>query len=224
MLKAKKKYTKKELKQDQFILATMKAKSFVEENARQITYIAVGIVVVILIAIFYMNLKKSADQDAALLLSTAQEQIRNGEKDNGIASYKEIVEQYDGTAAAGHAAFFLAKFYWEEEDLTQAKTYFKFFIDNHAGKDIMTQAAYAGYADCFFREKDYAEAAKNYEKAANADPNFPLAADYLFSAAQAYKDAGDFKKATSLSQKVIDGSNNPTLKSRAEVLLKSLSL
>ena len=224
MLKAKKKYTKKELKQDQFIMATMKAKSFLEENARLLAYIGAGIVAVILLVVFYINSKKSAEQDAARLLSTAQEQIRNGEKDNGLASFKEIVEQYGSTPAGGHAAFFLGKLYWEDGDSDQAKTYFGSFIDNHAGKNIMTQAAYAGYADCFFKEKNYKEAAQNYEKAANADPDFPLAANYLLSAAQAYKDAGNFAKAKTLSKKIIDDFNNPTLKSRAEVLLESLSL
>lgn len=224
MLKAKKKYTKKELKQDQFVLATMKAKTFVEDHSRQIIYISLGVLAIIFLAIYIMNSRSQAKIDAASLLSTAQEQMRNGEKENAIATFNEIIDQYQGTPAAGHAAFFLGKSYWEEGDLTQAKPYFETFINKYAGKNIMSQAAYAAYADCLLSEKDNEGAAKNYEKAATTDPDFPLSVDYLYSAAQAYSDAGNSAKAKALCQKIIDDYNNPTFKNRAEVLLESLSL
>ncbi len=224
MLKAKKKYTKRELKQDQFVLATMKAKSFFEDHYRQIVYGVLGVVAVAALVWFYLNSQKSAQKEALSLLSTGQEQIRNGDKENGMATFAEIAERYNGTPAAGEAAFFLAKFYWEDNDFTQAKKYFKVVIDDYAGKNIMAQAAYAGYADCLMGEKEYAEAAKNYEKAAIIDPMFPMAADYFYSAAQAYREAGNPQKAKELSDKVIKDYNNPTLKNRAEVLLQSLEL
>lgn len=224
MLKAKKKYTKRELKQDQFVLATMKAKSFLEDHSRQLVYGVLGVIAVVALVWFYLNSQKSAQKEALSLLSTGQEQIRNGDKENGMATFTEIVERYSGTHAAGEAAFFLAKFYWEDNDFTQAKKYFKSVIDDYAGKNIMTQAAYAGYADCLMGEKNYAEAAKHYEKAATTDPMFPMAADYFYSAAQAYREAGNPKKARELSDKVIKDYNNPALKNRAEVLLQSLEL
>ncbi|MCK6621766.1 MAG: tetratricopeptide repeat protein [Calditrichaceae bacterium] len=224
MLKAKKKYTKRELKQDQFVLATMKAKSFLEDHSRQLVYGVLGVIAAAALVWFYLNSQKSAQKEALSLLSTGQEQIRNGDKENGMATFTEIVERYNGTHAAGEAAFFLAKFYWEDNDFTQAKKYFKAVTDGYAGKNIMTQAAYAGYADCLMGEKNYAEAAKNYEKAATIDPMFPMAADYFYSAAQAYREAGNLQKAKELSDKVIKDYNNPALKNRAEVLLQSLEL
>lgn len=224
MLKAKKKYTKRELKQDQFVLATMKAKSFLEDHSRQIVYGVLGVIAVVALVWFYLSSQKSAQKEALSLLSTGQEQIRTGDKENGMATFTEIVERFSGTSAAGQAAFFLAKFYWEDNDFTQAKKYFKVVIDKHAGKNIMTQTAHAGYADCLMVEKNYPEAAKHYEKAATTDPMFPMAADYFYSAAQAYRQAGNPKKARELSDKVIKDYNNPALKNRAEVLLQSLEL
>jgi outer membrane protein assembly factor BamD (BamD/ComL family) len=224
MLKAKKKYSKQELKQDEFILGLMKVKSFFEDNARNIAYIAAGIVAVFVLIMFYVNSKKEAERDAASLLSTAQEQIRNGQRDNAIATFNEIVNQYDGTPAAGNATFYLGRLYWEDSDFVQARHYFEIYIDNYAGKNIMTQAVYAGYADCLVNEKDHLEAARYYEKAAITDTNFPLTVAYFYSAAQAYRDGGDYTKAKSLAQKVIDDYTDPTFKSRAEVLLESLSL
>lgn len=224
MLKAKKKYTKRELKQDQFVLATMKAKSFVEDHSRQIIYISVGILAIILLAMYYVNSKSQAEKEAASILSTAEGQMRSGQQENAAATFNEVIDQYPGTPAAGHAAFFLGKSYWEKGELAQAKPYFEKFINDYAGKNIMTQAAYAAYADCLLSEKDNAGAAKNYEKAANTDPDFPLSVDYLFSAAQAYHDAGNTDKAKALCKKIIDDYSNPTFKSRAELLMESLSL
>jgi outer membrane protein assembly factor BamD (BamD/ComL family) len=224
MLKAKKKYSKQELKQDEFILALMKTKSFLEDNARQISYVAVGILAMIVLIVFYINSKKDAERDAASLLSTAQEQLRFGQRDNAVATFNEVLNQYDGTPAAGNAAFFLGKSYWEDSDFVQAKHYFGIYVEDYADKNIMTQAACAGYADCLVNEKDYLEAAKYYEKAATTDSNFPLTVAYFYSAAQAYRDGGDYAKAKILAKKVIDDYNDPTFKSRAEVLLESLSL
>ncbi len=49
MLKAKKKLSKKELKQDQFVLATLQAKSFVETHSKTITYALLGLVVLVVL-------------------------------------------------------------------------------------------------------------------------------------------------------------------------------
>lgn len=224
MLKAKKKFSKKELKQDKFILTTIKAKEFIENNSRQLTYTAIGVLALIILVYFYYQSKSSAERDASIRLSAAQEQINSGQRENGIAMYREILEQYDGTAAAGYAAFYLGRIFWEDGDYAQAKTYYRQFIDDYAGDNIMSQAALAGYADCLSYEKNYREAANFYEKAARTAPDFPLAVAYLYSAAEAYREAGNIGKAKNLAQKVIDDYENPAFANQAELLLESLTL
>jgi len=45
MLKPKKKITKRELKQDKFVIFTLKAKDYIEENARKLLRIGIGILI-----------------------------------------------------------------------------------------------------------------------------------------------------------------------------------
>ncbi|RMF56457.1 MAG: tetratricopeptide repeat protein [Calditrichaeota bacterium] len=222
MLKAKKKLSKKELKQDQFLLLTAEIKEYVEQHSKQITAGLVALLIIVVAVVMYRNSKQQAELDAAARLSDAQVQFQNGQKDNGIAILTEIVDQYEGTSAAAQSTFLLAKLYWQDEDIDNARIYFKRFIDEYGGDDFLTQAALAGYADCLVYEKNYAEAAKYYEKAAKINPDFPQSVDFLFSAAMAYKDAGDTLKARELAQRVINEFNNPNLKNRAELLLASL--
>ncbi len=222
MLKAKKKYSKRELKQDKFVLFTIKAKEYFDEHSRQFTTGLIVLLVLIVAIVMYRNSKQKAEVNAAIRLTEAQTQFQNGQKDNGIAILSELVEQYEGTSAAGQATFLLAKIYWQDNDIPNAKQYFKKFIDNYSDDNFITQAAFAGYADCLVNEKNYAEAAKYYEKAAKINPDFPQAADFLFSAAMAYKDAGNTEKALELANRVLKDYKNPTLKSRAELLIASL--
>jgi len=223
MLKAKRKLKKKELKQDKFVMATIEAKAFVEENISKILYAVLGVLVIAILAYFYVQSKASAEQTAISLLSRAESELQNNQKENAISIYQEIIDQYDGTNAAGKATYTLAKIYREDNDPVMAKTYFKKYIDDYDGKNIMMQAASAGYADCLFAEKNYDEAAKYYERAANIEPEFPMAMEYLYSAAQAYKEAGNTGKAKALAQKIIDENKNAVIKNNAEILLKSLN-
>ncbi len=224
MLKAKKKYSKKELKQDKFILTTLEAKSYIEEHAKPITYAVIGVLALIIIIVLYINSQESAEMDAANMMSTAQQALQSGQKENGISILSQIVEQYEGTSSAQQATFLLGKLYWENGEIASAKRYFKIYIDEYSANNFMGQAAMAGYADCLSRNGNYQEAAEYYERAANAYPSFPRTVAYLYSAAQAYQEAGNPEKAKSLAQKIINDYDDLQFKNKAEVLLNSLNL
>ena len=224
MLKAKKKYTKKELKQDKFILATVQAKSFVEENATRIMYAVIGVIAVAVLIWFYFDSKETTSQNAQSLLAAAENEFHMGQKDAAIASFSELIDQYAGTSSAAKATFLLARIQLEDNNIEQAKIYYKLFIDDYADGNLMAQGAYAGYADCLVSEKNHLEAAEYYQKAAEVVPDFPQADAYLYSAAHQYKDAGDLDQAKRLAQKLVDESENQNVKNLAEVLLETLSL
>ncbi len=84
MLKAKKKLTKKELKEDKFVLTVFKAKDFLEEHSRQIAYGVLAVVAVVLIVSFYNSSRKKAEEAASVMLTEAQVLLSQGQEDNGI--------------------------------------------------------------------------------------------------------------------------------------------
>lgn len=219
MLKAKRKFSKKELKQDQFVIKTLEAKDYIEDNARTLAMAALGVIVVIFLIYMYMNSRSGAEVEAAAMLSRAQV-----ESSDPVTLYNQIISEYGGTDAAGKATFLLAKFYFEQGDKIQAKQYFKDYLDDYDAKNVMTQAAMAGYGDCLFAEGNNEEAARYYERAANLEPDFPQAVAYLYSAAASYEKAGDMEKARDLAQRILDDFEDQNFKGRAEVLLERTAL
>ncbi len=222
MLKPKKKVkiTKKELKQDKFVIFTLKAKDYIETHTKLITQVSVGILVLIVLITLYVRSKHNANIQANALLGEAQIAQTTGNMQRAEEVLKQLVDEYDGTRAAGDGCFMLAKLYWERNDTTNAKTYFKKYFDDFADDDLLTAAAMAGYADCLMWEKNPAEAAKYYEKAARVSKDNPLTPSYLYSAASAYYDAGNFRKARELAQELVDNYKNSQYKLQAEIIIR----
>lgn len=218
----RKKITRKELKQDKFIIATLKAKDFLQKNSKVVVRSIFGLVIVIAIVIFLIRSKQTANVNAASMLSRAQLMLGGPQQESVADSLKVIVDRYDGTVAAGKATFLLAKIYWEDNDFENAKIYFKKYIDDYVNGTVVSQSALAGYADCMIKEGSYEKAAEYYERAAEVDPKYPETPEFLFSAATAYKEAGKIEKAEKLVEKLLADFNNPQIKNKAEVLLEDL--
>ena len=224
MLKAKKKLSKKELKEDKFVLTVFKAKEYLEAHARQIAYGVAAVLAVILIVSFYNSSRQKAEENASVMLTEAQVLLSQGQEDNGIAKLNDLVDRYEGTEAAGYATFLLAKHYLDKNDTTTAKTFFKKYIDDYGNDKMLLQAAMVGYADCLVMEKNYEEAARYYERAAKLNPDFPEVPAYLFSAAMAYKQAGKADKARKLFEEIVNKYPKSAYKAQSEVFLKYLEM
>lgn len=226
MLKAKKKISKKELKEDQFVMMTMQAQEFLQKNMKEIAMAVVGLLAVVLLGYYMISSSNAAETTAATLLSRAQQQMATGQKEASLAQMSAIVDEYSSSNAAEKACFFLAEQHLTDGNLTEAKTYLNKFISDYSGSGVMTQAAYANLANCQMQEKEFAAAAASYEKAANLDKDFPRAVAYVYSAAVAYREAGNNDKAASLAKSLVDGykdtHNDFQLKERADVLLNAV--
>jgi TolA-binding protein len=218
----RKKITRKELKQDRFITATLKAKDYLEKNSKLVIRSIFGLAIVIIVVVFFVRSKQKANVNAEGMLSRVQFMLGGSQQEAAQDSLKVIVDRYDGTAAAGKATYLLAKIYWEKNDFENAKVYFKKYIDDYFDETVVSQSALAGYADCLLSEKDYEGAAEYYERAAELAPEYPETPEFLFSAATAYKDAGKIEKAEKLLKRVLADFNNPQIKNKAEVLLEDL--
>ncbi len=224
MLKAKKKLTKKELKEDKFVLTVFRAKEFLQEHSKQITYGVLAVVAVVLIVSFYNSSRKKAEEAASVMLTEAQVLLSQGQEDNGIAKLNDLADRYEGTEAAGYATFLLAKHYLDKNEIAKAKELFKKYIDDYGNDKLLLQAAMVGYADCLITEKNYQEAAEYYERAAKLNPDFPEVPAYLFSAAMAYKEAGDTEKSRKLFEEIVTKHEKSPYKLQAEIFLKYLDL
>ncbi len=212
MLKAKKKFTKKEIKQDGLITAYAQATSFYYENKKYISYGITALVVLVIASFVYINNKRGQNEIATTefgkvfsiydkgATDAKQYQIAiDGQPERGIKGLKYIVDNYGGTQTGELARFYLASAYYSLGKYDEA---LKQFDDFSGGSDFLKASAYAGVAGCYEAKGEYGKAASAYEKAAKvySDPlNTP---EYLSSAARCYGRSGDKNKAVSLLKKV----------------------
>jgi predicted negative regulator of RcsB-dependent stress response len=224
MLKPKKKYSKKELKQDKFVLATLKTKDFLEKNSKLIFRSIIAFLLIVIVTIFWIRSKEAANMEAAVMLAQIQMAQASAQKNVVKDSLTFLINNYDGTASAGQASYMLGRLYWEEDDTENAKIYLKKYIDDYLDDTIISQTALSSYADCLMIDKNYREAAKYYEKAAKMNSDFPETASFLYSAAAAYKEAGELDKAEKLLNKLLNDYAGTSLKSQAELLLEFVKL
>jgi TolA-binding protein len=185
-------------------------------------YAGVAVVVVIFLVSFFIRSKKQANVAANELLGKASFAFGQGNESSGETQLKELIQNYDGVTAAGQGCFLLAKYYWQKDDFTNAKIYFKQYLDDYAEDPLLTSGAHAGYADCLYNEGNLEQAARYYESAARIDKNLPLAPSYLFSAAKCFMELNNLPKAKNLAAEIIENYENSEYKSRAEILLNMI--
>lgn len=219
MLKPYKKISKRELKEDKFVTLTIQVKEYLEKNGKMLMYAGLAVVVIIFLVSFFIRSKKQANVTANELLGKASFSFSQGNESGGETQLKELIQNYDGVTAAGQGCYLLAKYYWQKDDFTNAKIYFKQYLDDYAEDPLLSSGAHAGFADCLYQEGNLEEAARHYENAARVDKNLPMAPSYLFSAAKCFIELNDLAKAKGLAAEIIENYEDSEYKSRAEYLL-----
>ncbi len=218
MVRARKKFTKKELKEDKFVLWTLKAKDYLERHASRIGLVVLGVVVLFFGFSYYKNQQKEKTAQGALALVQAQMTIQQGKEQEAMQQLSQIAEQYSGTPAGAQATYALGRYYLNKGEFETARQYFERYLDDYGDDPVLKAAALAGYADCLLNQGKPEDAARFYEKAARVDPDFPQSAAYLFSAARAYFEAGKMDRAEALAKEVISKYKTSEYKDRAALL------
>ncbi len=207
MLKAQKKITKRELKQDALLITVAKATSWYEQHKKNIG-IAVGVLAAIIIGSFiYAKNKADNNEKATAALGKVYTYFDNGQytvaidgvPERNIMGLKAIVENYGGTDSGNLAKFYLAGAYYELGKYDEALTFFQDFT---ATDPLMAVARLAGIAGCYEARGEYEKAAENFEKAALSYPKDVNAAENLNAAARNYALAGKKERALELYQKL----------------------
>lgn len=205
MLKARKKITHKELKQDKLVTAYFESKDWFSnpENKRKVS-IGVGIVAVLIVAaFFYISNRKTKSEEAETKLSAVislydenkfQEAI-NGDQASGIMGLNDIVNNYGSTESGQTAKLFLGNSYYNLKDYDNALKQY----DDYSGKsEIVKASCLSGVGAVYESKGDMKKAAEYYEKAAKVNKNIVLNQENLFYAIRAYSKAGDKDNARKL--------------------------
>jgi len=207
MLRPKKKITKKQLKEDALISSYVKARTFYEENKKNIS-IGVTVIAVLAVAtVFYINNERANNERATTELgkvyglydSGQYQQAIDGVPERNIAGLKSIVSNYGGTKAGNMARFYLADTYYQLGRYEDALPEFEAFSPNEPTLGV---SRLAGIAECYEAQGKYADAAEHYDRAASKYPNDVTVAENLSDAARNYVLAGQKERALELYKRL----------------------
>jgi tetratricopeptide (TPR) repeat protein len=212
MLKAQRKFNKKEIQQDDVIASFNKVRSFYDVNKKYISYGITALVLIIIASYVYMRNRNANGEKAATELGKVYSIYDAGANDarqykvaiegqpgRGIMGLKAIAENYGGTEAGELARFYLANSYYNTGMVDEALREFEKFS---GGEKLVKASAVAGEAACYESKGKYSDAGSYYEKAAGMVSTNPSAPDYFASAARCYAKAGDKDKALNVYQRL----------------------
>ncbi|MEO5601876.1 MAG: tetratricopeptide repeat protein [Cyclobacteriaceae bacterium] len=183
------------------------AETWMERNPKTITGILVALV---LIAGGYFGYKYYKDnqeveaqremfQAVFYFEADSLELALNG--DGNHLGFVDIIDEYGVTDAAKLANYYAGTSYLKQGKYEVARLY----LEDFKSSDLLVQArAYSLIGDTFMEEKNYEDAAKYYDKAANYKPNKYFSPGYLMKAALAFEKNNQNDKAIAAYDKIIE--------------------
>ncbi len=202
MSSERRKLSKSELREDEFVEWIMEAVEYVKERARLFVGGAVAVIAVI-VAIDYSIESKEADQlKAAALLGDVLMVEQGGEPTEAVRLAEELVSSYAGTPAAAQGTIILANLHYAQGRYVEARGYYQTYLDNYEPLDVLAYAAQSGLGACLEAEGQLVAAAQHYETYAAEQAGTIREAMAQMEAARIYGLAGESDKQQALLEQV----------------------
>lgn len=222
MLKAQKKLTKRQLKEDKFVTFYFQVQDFLQEYGRQILYGVAAVIAIAVVAFIIRSKQQASEQSAIVELTKAKLKYFENDYEATIPILKNLLDQYGSTDSAKEGTYYLACAYFNIDNFVEAEKYFRSYIDD-SSDDILAAAAMAGLAACMEEQESFSAAAKLYSDAAKKYSDSFMAPQYLYDAARCYVLGGEKAEAKQALNHLIDDYADSDFKGDAEIMLSEIS-
>jgi TolA-binding protein len=201
-----------------------KAWAWIEANKRQTIWGATSLVVVILIASFFMYRQKEADLAASEALSNlAAPQMAGGSRGDSAEAYLKMAAAYPNSRAAARALLLAAGKLFEEGKYGEAKTQFERFTREHTDSPFRGEA-FLGIAACLDAQGKTTEAAAAYKNLIDRLPSDHVLPQARFALARLYEAENKPELARNLFEQVASSNPYSSLGSEAGMRLEELNI
>jgi len=225
MLKPKRKITKKELKQDEFLEFVVRAERFLRRNAKLLAYIGIGVVVVVAIGLLMNSSRKHAELQAAAALGAAQSVYDQGQYQQVINQLQPVVQQYAGTKSAGISVFYIGSAYDRLGNDSTAARYYQQYLDRYDNDPLLGASALASLGMIEASRGQYDEAQTHFQQAIRRAPHRFMAHQYSLEAARIAFNAGQMSKARTMLSALLGNENlQAGVKTEAQELLTMIDV
>jgi TolA-binding protein len=221
MLKAQKRLTKKQIKEDKFVTLYFQVQDYLSQNSRSILSGA-GIIVIIIVAVFiFMQKQQKSEQAAAVELTKARVEYRARNYDGATTLLQNLIQTHGGTDSASEGTFYLGNISFIKKDYDAAEAHYR-SCTGKLSDDVLESSALAGIAASQEQRGDFLGAAKTYRRAAQDYADGFLAPLNLYNAARCFILAQDQTTARTLLEELLQEYENSSVTLDAEVLLAEL--
>ena len=187
---------------ENFSFQELKRRFDSNKNFRLGTYIAGGVIVLLLGFLVYRQFMwKPANEKSKDSWWIGLNYAQKDSTDQAIDALRGQVKKFDGKVGGENAQFILARQYMAKGEFKKALTELEGVDVNDTYVSVMVVGL---QADCQSELKKYEEAAELYAEAAEMEENDLTTPMYLFKAGLCYEKIKDFEKATECYQKIKD--------------------
>lgn len=187
-------------------------------------YLTIGAVMVVVAAAgywFWMRSNELKTANAEKMLVNARQSLASGNAQLGQSDLAKVVSRYGNTRPGIEAAMLLATSDYDQKKYPDGIKVLEGVVDNRAASPTRA-SIYALIGDGYAQEKKLAEAAKSYEKAADATDYAAEKAYNDAKAARTYTQAGDSANARRVWGSLVD-SKSGGVASEAKIRLAELT-
>ena len=178
------KVSKRQMKEDQFVRTMLEARDWAEDNLSRLL-IGVGVVIVLVVGIWYISSSSSSSAQAAYdLLGRAEMEMRTGQTQLAMIDLQKVLDDHGSSDAANLACLKLANAYFDQSDFVKAEEYYRLYLEKYVIDEISRIAALEGIAGSLAGQGQFAEAATRYLEVAKMNPESVLYPYDLFYAVE----------------------------------------
>lgn len=222
MLKARKKITRKQIKEDKLVTTYFKTVDYFNQNSKNIIIGAVVVLAIIFIVVMMARSRRLAELDASEQLAKANAEMAAGNTLQAKDILLNLIDNFSGTKSASRGVYMLGQYHYQNQEYNQAIEYFDRYLDDHANDPVLTPAAYSGKGACLEQLGKLIEAGQTYEKGAKKFKDTFLAPQLLMNAGRCYTLTKNFANAKSCYEMVIEEYADSGFTNDAELYLAKL--
>jgi tetratricopeptide (TPR) repeat protein len=224
-----KKLSKEDLEQDLLIEYSSRFVHYYNQNKGVVWGSGIGLVLLVGLTIGYFVHTNQQERQAQELLGIAEqalavgniERALHGDEDDFTLGFIQIANNYGRTSAGNLANFYAAVAEFELGNYESALDYIKNFS---VPSGIIGVTPITLHANILLELERYEDAARMFDRAANWDENEGTTPQNLYSAAEAFAEAGMYSDARQRIETILDKYPGSTVASRAERLKGWLSV
>ena len=140
MLKPKRKITRKEIQKDPFLESIFSFKEHFENRKQLYIKIILSVVGVFIVGFLYNSNSVTNENEADYGLSIGMIYHNQGDYQNAIMQFQQIVDEYSNTKSGYDASFYIGKIHFERGNYDLALPHFERYVSGNNNNFILSSA------------------------------------------------------------------------------------